>query len=102
MLREWPHARWRARIRAPTSFADRRITSTKFSNSDPPRVRFISDNPLYKPYEGSGEEVNIIGRTVGSPGKCEPSSNDSALAAQVLFLNVADFTAADFEAMVPR
>ena len=59
---------------APTSFADRRITSTKFSNSDPPRVRFISDNPLYKPYEGSGEEVNIIGRTVGSPGKCEPSS----------------------------
>ena len=31
-------------------------------NSDPPRVRIISDNPLYKPYEGSGEEVNIIGR----------------------------------------
>ena len=31
-------------------------------NSDPPRVRIISDNPLYKPYEGSGEEVNVIGR----------------------------------------
>ncbi|MGB8529236.1 MAG: hypothetical protein WCD75_20830, partial [Rhodoplanes sp.] len=31
-------------------------------NSYPPRVRIISDNPLYKPYEGSGEEVNIIGR----------------------------------------
>ena len=31
-------------------------------NSDPPRVRIISDNPLYKPYEGSGEEVNIIDR----------------------------------------
>ena len=30
------------------------------TNSDPPRVRIISDNPLYKPYEGSGEEVNII------------------------------------------
>ena len=28
-------------------------------NSDPPRVRIISDNP---PYEGSGDEVNIIGR----------------------------------------
>jgi phage repressor protein C with HTH and peptisase S24 domain len=31
-------------------------------NSDPPRLRIISDNPLYKPYEGSGEEVNVIGR----------------------------------------
>jgi phage repressor protein C with HTH and peptisase S24 domain len=31
-------------------------------NNDPPRVRIISDNPLYKPYEGGGEEVNIIGR----------------------------------------
>ena len=31
-------------------------------NSDPPRVRIISDNRLYKPCEGSGEEVNIIGR----------------------------------------
>ena len=29
-------------------------------NSDPPRVRIISD--IYRPYEGSGEEVNIIGR----------------------------------------
>jgi phage repressor protein C with HTH and peptisase S24 domain len=32
------------------------------TNSDPPRVRIISDNPLYKPYEGGGDEVNIIGR----------------------------------------
>ena len=31
-------------------------------NSDPPRVRIISDNPLYSPYEGTAEEVNIIGR----------------------------------------
>ena len=31
-------------------------------NSYPPRVRIISDNPLYKPYEGSGDEVNINGR----------------------------------------
>jgi hypothetical protein len=25
-------------------------------------VRIISDNPLYAPYEGTAEEVNIIGR----------------------------------------
>ena len=31
-------------------------------NSEPPRVRIISDNPLYSPYEGTAEEVNIIGR----------------------------------------
>jgi hypothetical protein len=31
-------------------------------DSHPSRVRIISDNPLYKPYEGSGEEVHIIGR----------------------------------------
>jgi phage repressor protein C with HTH and peptisase S24 domain len=31
-------------------------------NTDPPRVRIISDNPLYSPYEGTAEEVNIIGR----------------------------------------
>ena len=31
-------------------------------NSDPPRVRIISDNPLYKPYEGSGDEINVNGR----------------------------------------
>jgi len=31
-------------------------------NSDPPRVRIISDNPLYMPYEGGAEEVNIIER----------------------------------------
>ncbi|PKP69531.1 MAG: transcriptional regulator [Alphaproteobacteria bacterium HGW-Alphaproteobacteria-4] len=30
--------------------------------SDPPRVRIISDNPLYTPYEGTADEVNIIGR----------------------------------------
>jgi hypothetical protein len=29
-------------------------------NSDPPRVRIISDNAFYAPYEGTG--VNIIGR----------------------------------------
>lgn len=29
-------------------------------NTDPPRVRIISDNPLYAPYEGMAEEVNII------------------------------------------
>jgi phage repressor protein C with HTH and peptisase S24 domain len=38
-----------------------RITQ-RISPSDPPRVRITSDNPLYKPYEGSGDEVNIIGR----------------------------------------
>jgi hypothetical protein len=31
-------------------------------HTDPPRVRIISDNPLYSPYEGTAEEVNIIGR----------------------------------------
>jgi phage repressor protein C with HTH and peptisase S24 domain len=31
-------------------------------NSDPPKVRIISDNPFYAPYEGTAEEVNIIGR----------------------------------------
>jgi len=31
-------------------------------NRDPPRVRIISDNPLYSPYEGTAEEINIIGR----------------------------------------
>jgi hypothetical protein len=31
-------------------------------NSDPSRIRIISDNPLYRPYEGGGEEINIIGR----------------------------------------
>jgi phage repressor protein C with HTH and peptisase S24 domain len=32
------------------------------ANSDHPRLRIISDNPFYKPYEVSGEEVNMIGR----------------------------------------
>jgi phage repressor protein C with HTH and peptisase S24 domain len=31
-------------------------------NHDPPRVRVISDNTFYHPYERSAEEVNIIGR----------------------------------------
>ena len=30
--------------------------------SDPPRVRIISDNPCYTPYECTADEVNIIGR----------------------------------------
>jgi hypothetical protein len=35
-------------------------------NSDPPQVRIISDNPLYKLYEGSGEEINIMAGYAGS------------------------------------
>lgn len=31
-------------------------------NSDPPRVRIVSDNPHYSPYENMADEVNIIGR----------------------------------------
>ena len=31
-------------------------------DTEPPQVRIISDNPLYAPYEGTAEEVNIIGR----------------------------------------
>jgi hypothetical protein len=31
-------------------------------NSEPPRVRIISDNALYAPYDCTGEEVNIIGQ----------------------------------------
>ena len=31
-------------------------------NSDPPRVRINSDNPLCRPCEGSGDEVNVLGR----------------------------------------
>jgi phage repressor protein C with HTH and peptisase S24 domain len=31
-------------------------------NSDPPRVRIISDNPIYSPYEAVADEINIIGR----------------------------------------
>lgn len=31
-------------------------------NSDPPRIRIISDNPLYSPYEGLAEEINTVGR----------------------------------------
>lgn len=30
--------------------------------SEPPRVRVISDNPRYSPYECTSEEANIIGR----------------------------------------
>jgi hypothetical protein len=31
-------------------------------NSDPPRVRIVSDNQHYSPYEGIAEEINIVGR----------------------------------------
>ena len=31
-------------------------------SSDPPRVRIISDNLLYAPYEGIADEINIVGR----------------------------------------
>ena len=30
--------------------------------SEPPRVRIISDNQQYSPYECTAEEVNIVGR----------------------------------------
>ena len=40
-------------------------------NSDPPRVSIISDNPLYKPYEGSGEEVNIMAGYAGLHARCD-------------------------------
>ena len=30
--------------------------------SDPPRLRIISDNPHYAPYECMAEEVNVVGR----------------------------------------
>ena len=30
--------------------------------SDPPRLRIISDNPHYAPYECTAEEINVIGR----------------------------------------
>lgn len=33
-------------------------------NSDPPRVRVISDNPRYATYERTSEEVSITGRVV--------------------------------------
>ena len=50
-------------------------------NSDPPRERIISDNPLYKPYEGSGEEVNSSDGSVGSRGKV---TNAMALGVQIV------------------
>lgn len=31
-------------------------------NSDPPRVRIVSDNACYSPYERLAEETNIVGR----------------------------------------
>lgn len=34
----------------------------RIPNSDPPRVRIISDNTFYSPYEGLADEVNIVGR----------------------------------------
>ena len=30
--------------------------------SDLPRLRIISDNPHYTPYECTAEEINVIGR----------------------------------------
>ena len=30
--------------------------------SDPPRVRIISDNTRYSPYECTADEINIVGR----------------------------------------
>ena len=30
--------------------------------SDPPRLRIISDNPHYTPYECMAEDVNVVGR----------------------------------------
>jgi hypothetical protein len=40
-------------------------------NSDPPQVRIISDNPLCKLYEGSGEEINIVAGYAGSRARCD-------------------------------
>jgi phage repressor protein C with HTH and peptisase S24 domain len=34
-------------------------------HSEPPRVRFTSDNPRYQPYERALEEANIKGRVIG-------------------------------------
>jgi phage repressor protein C with HTH and peptisase S24 domain len=34
-------------------------------HSDPPRVRFNSDNPRYQPYERTLEEAHIRGRVIG-------------------------------------
>jgi phage repressor protein C with HTH and peptisase S24 domain len=31
-------------------------------NSDPPRIRILSDNPVYRPYEQLLEMINIVGR----------------------------------------
>ena len=31
-------------------------------NSDPPKVRIVSDNPYYPPYERLIDEMNIVGR----------------------------------------
>lgn len=36
------------------------------AHSDPPRVRIISDNPSYKPYERELEDAHIQGRVIGS------------------------------------
>lgn len=34
-------------------------------NSDPPRVRILSDNPRYQPYERTAEEVFVLARVLG-------------------------------------
>lgn len=31
-------------------------------NSEPPKIRIVSDNPQYSPYEATIDEVNIVGR----------------------------------------
>lgn len=36
----------------------------KVADSDPPKIRVISLNPLYKPHEVLADEVNLIGRVV--------------------------------------
>jgi phage repressor protein C with HTH and peptisase S24 domain len=35
------------------------------AHSDPPRVRFTSDNPRYQPYERALEDAHIRGRVIG-------------------------------------
>ena len=47
-------------------------------NSDPPRVRIISDNPLYKPYEGSGDGVNVMDGYAGSRARCDLAARGPA------------------------
>ena len=44
-------------------FYEKRVPQVLIQNENlSEEVRIISDNPLYSPYEGTAEEVNIIGR----------------------------------------